>query len=95
MISRCGPQAGGQASAVVRKRALPPEKASMDYSVLPASKVDMDTVPEVDKQRLQEMRGGVRLLEKIGKIPMGGVRRSGGAGVKVSVEGRGLVLRDT
>lgn len=78
---------------VIRKRALPPEMANMDYSVLPASKVDVEELPELDKQKLQAQRGGVRLLEKIAKIPSGGGRRAV-SNVKVSVEGRGLVIRD-
>lgn len=78
---------------MVRKRALPPDKANMDYAVLPASRVDAEALPDVDKQKLQDAKGGLRLLEKIGKIPMGGIKRRP-TNAKVSVEGRGLVIRD-
>lgn len=59
-----------------------------------SAQVDTEAIPEKDKAKMQEQRGGLRLLEKIGKIPSGGGRKKV-ANVKVSVEGRGLVIKDT
>ena len=79
--------AAAAGTEVKRWRALPPERAVMDYSKRPMSAV---AIEDREKREMNVKSGGERILAAMKKKKGGGKRAV--ETVKVSVEGRGLYI---